>query len=343
MTPEELQAEIDKIMRMAVRLEPADLRYDVNKDGRVSSADAYAVYTGAAKIPSVEEYEAQQKALQTTAPPATEPWWVGKFASEADANYVDLNRNQQIESEESAIWRSKHDPNSIEYQTRVAQEQAALTTQSPTTTAVVTTTPPPTTTATVTTTLAPTTTQSPTIPPVTTTQPPTIPPVTTTPPPTTTAVVTTTQAPTTTATVTTTKPTGIVGYVPGETSTLEERVYYASNPELWQRTYNNAIYATKEEANQAYLDDMTTQGRVYKGMVYATKEAADAQKLLDENAVAQAEIDRTNQTLRAKTRYETEAALWEKNIAINQGRLGADGYIYPTRFEAIEGDLDLAR
>lgn len=50
MTPEELQAEIDKIMRMEVRLEPVDLRYDVNKDGRVSSADAYLVSSGAATM-----------------------------------------------------------------------------------------------------------------------------------------------------------------------------------------------------------------------------------------------------------------------------------------------------
>ena len=34
--------------------------------------------------------------VTTAKPEVTQPWWVGQFANEADANYVDLNRNQQI-------------------------------------------------------------------------------------------------------------------------------------------------------------------------------------------------------------------------------------------------------
>jgi hypothetical protein len=59
----ELQAEIDRIMRMAVGQETTDLRYDVNKDGRVNSRDAYLVNSGQATIPTAEQYAASQIAL----------------------------------------------------------------------------------------------------------------------------------------------------------------------------------------------------------------------------------------------------------------------------------------
>jgi hypothetical protein len=66
-----LQSEIDRIMRMAVGLETTDLRYDVNKDGRVNSRDAYLVNAGQATIPTAEQYVAQQSASSSTAPSTT--------------------------------------------------------------------------------------------------------------------------------------------------------------------------------------------------------------------------------------------------------------------------------
>jgi hypothetical protein len=51
---------------MAVRKEPPDLRYDVNKDGRITSQDAFLVSTGRATIPTVE----QNAASQNTSPQA---------------------------------------------------------------------------------------------------------------------------------------------------------------------------------------------------------------------------------------------------------------------------------
>ena len=67
----ELQSEIDRIMRMAVGQETTDLRYDVNKDGRVNSRDAYLVNAGQATIPTAEQYAAQQSASSSTAPSTT--------------------------------------------------------------------------------------------------------------------------------------------------------------------------------------------------------------------------------------------------------------------------------
>ena len=61
-----LQAVVDKIARMAVRKEPPDLRYDVNKDGRITSQDAFLVSSGRATIPTVE----QNAASQNTSPQA---------------------------------------------------------------------------------------------------------------------------------------------------------------------------------------------------------------------------------------------------------------------------------
>jgi hypothetical protein len=71
MTPEELQAEIEKIIRMEARLEPVDLRYDVNKDGIVSIIDAYLVNTGLATIPPVTTTPPKTIPPVTTTPPTT--------------------------------------------------------------------------------------------------------------------------------------------------------------------------------------------------------------------------------------------------------------------------------
>jgi len=72
LTPEqiaaqELDAEVQKIMRMAVKKDPVDMRYDLNKDGRVNVIDALALKRGQATVPTVEEYQASL-AQQTVAP-----------------------------------------------------------------------------------------------------------------------------------------------------------------------------------------------------------------------------------------------------------------------------------
>jgi Proteasomal ATPase OB C-terminal domain len=72
LTPEqiaaqELEAEVQKIMRMAVKIDPVDMRYDLNKDGKVNVFDAVLLKRGQATVPTVEEYQASL-AQQTVAP-----------------------------------------------------------------------------------------------------------------------------------------------------------------------------------------------------------------------------------------------------------------------------------
>ena len=90
-----------------------------------SQAEALGLNLSDPNLGSTSQYQSWANYVANAAKPKAQPWWVGQFASEADANYVDTNRNRQIEETERAAWRSKHDPNSTEYKQRVSQEQEA--------------------------------------------------------------------------------------------------------------------------------------------------------------------------------------------------------------------------